>query len=99
MVVYILHSDSIQEYYVGISQDLVDRLKRHNSGRSKATKKGVPWEVIRIIHCTTRSEAVILEKKIKKRGIQRWLLDNLSEEQPDIKSIEQYRVPPKAGRS
>ena len=76
MVVYILYSNSIKQYYAGSSGDFDDRLIRHNAGRSKSTKKGTPWNVVRIIPCSSRSEAVILEAKIKKRGIQRWLLDN-----------------------
>jgi len=32
--------------------------------------------LIGFINCETRSEAMILEKKIKKRGIERWLQNN-----------------------
>jgi putative endonuclease len=76
MIVYILYSLSIDQYYVGITGDLDDRLKRHNGGRSKSTKRGIPWHVVRTIDAETRSEAMLLEKKIKQRGIYRWLLDN-----------------------
>ncbi|NEN25053.1 GIY-YIG nuclease family protein [Cryomorpha ignava] len=94
MVVYILYSNSIQQFYAGSSADFDNRLIRHNAGRSKSTKKGIPWHVVRIIHCKSRSEAVIPEIKIKKRGIQRWLLDNMSEfrENREISYLNLYCI-------
>ena len=76
-VAYILFSKSINEYYVGYSQNIVDRLQRHNNGESKSTKRGVPWDLVWKLVCATRSEAMLLESKIKKRGIKRFLDDVL----------------------
>jgi len=73
--VYILQSKKTGRYYCGQTADFSDRLTRHNSGRSKSTKSGVPWKVVRIIDCDSRSVAVQLERKIKKRGIERFLTD------------------------
>jgi putative endonuclease len=74
--VYFLYSDSRKKYYVGISNDVADRLFRHNSGQSLSTKVGIPWLVIHIIECVDKSAAMQLESKIKKRGIARYLYDN-----------------------
>jgi putative endonuclease len=46
------------------------------SGQSTFTKSGIPWVLIHSIALETRLEAVRLEKKIKKRGIRRFLNDN-----------------------
>jgi putative endonuclease len=73
MFVYILYSDSLSRYYAGITDNLDDRLRRHNSGYSKATKAGVPWVLVRVIPMETRGEAMRLERKIKSRGIRRYL--------------------------
>jgi putative endonuclease len=73
MVVYILYSESINQYYAGITADIDDRMLRHNQGRSISTKKGLPWKLIETFKVSDRSEAVKLEKQIKSRGIQRWL--------------------------
>jgi len=73
MFVYILYSDSIEQFYVGIAADLQDRLIRHNRGRSKSTKRGIPWSLVKTVKVENRSEAMRLEKKIKGRGIKRWL--------------------------
>ena len=64
--VYILYSSQIDQYYVGHTQDIEDRLMRHNSGRSLSTKKGKPWILMYTESFDTRSEAMIREKAIKK---------------------------------
>ena len=74
--VYILFSDLKQQYYVGISNNVEDRIKRHNAGESLSTKNGKPWRLVRLIECINKSEASKLELKIKKRGISRFLEDN-----------------------
>jgi len=72
---YILYSQAKSKFYVGQTNDINDRLKRHNSGESLSTKHGVPWKLIYSIELATRSEAVLLETKIKKRGAKRYLED------------------------
>jgi putative endonuclease len=73
--VYILYSRSISRFYTGSTQDLKNRLFEHNSGETSSIKKGIPWEVFWEIKLTTRSEAMILETKIKRRGAKRFLED------------------------
>mgnify|MGYP004748519451 CR=1 FL=1 len=63
-------------YYVGQTADIEKRYKRHNNGFVPSTKSGVPWDLIKTINVLNRSEALKLEKKIKKRGIKRFLEDN-----------------------
>ncbi|HEY9176802.1 MAG TPA: GIY-YIG nuclease family protein [Flavipsychrobacter sp.] len=74
--VYILYSNSIQKYYAGITDNVSKRLDEHNRGKGKYTSKGAPWQLVTTIDCTSRSAAMELEKKIKKRGIKRYLQDN-----------------------
>jgi len=73
---YILFSESRKRYYVGSSHDVVNRISEHNAGDNRSTKSGKPWQTIVIFERDTRSEAAKLEKKIKKRGIKRFLQDN-----------------------
>ena len=73
--VYILYSKTSLKYYTGQTNNLEDRLFRHNSGLSLSTKTGRPWSLIYQIQFDTRSEAVQLEIKIKKRGAKRYLED------------------------
>jgi len=65
--VYILYSQSLDRYYVGSSSDIQDRLSRHNGGRSKSTKAGVPWALVYFESFETRALAVKRELDIKKR--------------------------------
>jgi putative endonuclease len=74
-IVYILFSKSSLKYYTGQTDNLENRLHRHNSGLSLSTKSGKPWELIYQIQFSTRSEAMLLEQKIKKRGAKRHLED------------------------
>ena len=63
--VYILYSKSLDKFYKGQSSDLKDRLYRHNNGQEKSTRLGVPWLLIWSTVKATRSEAMILEDKLK----------------------------------
>ena len=62
---YILRSISRESYYIGSTADLEDRLKRHNKGRSKYTKSGIPWELVYFEEFPTRSEAYRREMQLK----------------------------------
>jgi putative endonuclease len=71
--VYIIYSEKLHKYYVGSTNDIDDRLYRHNAGHSWFTSKGCPWRFITAFEREIRAEAVRLEKQIKKRGIARYL--------------------------
>ena len=62
---YILYSKSLEKFYKGSTQDVFERLKRHNGGREKATKYGVPWILLWTAEKPNRSEAQKLEYKLK----------------------------------
>ncbi len=76
MLVYILFSEKSSRYYVGQTADIQERLKRHNSGRVNSTKYGIPWKVVLRKEVLNRSEAMLLEIKIKKRGAKRYIDDH-----------------------
>ena len=63
--VYILKSNTTGKYYIGSTGDLNDRLQRHNQGRSKATKLGIPWELVHSETFGSRAEAMNREMQIK----------------------------------
>jgi putative endonuclease len=63
--VYILYSPSFDRFYIGQTQDMENRLKRHSSGIEKATAPFSPWELKLTIKKNTRGEAMILERKLK----------------------------------
>jgi putative endonuclease len=66
-LVYIIRSDRDGSYYVGTTQDIEERLIRHNQGRSKYTKNRGPWVVVYLEEYSTRGDAVKRENAIKNR--------------------------------
>ena len=65
--IYILRSESNGTYYIGSTADLNERLQRHNQGRSRYTKTGIPWKIVHTEQFDTRSQATQRERQIKKR--------------------------------
>lgn len=63
--VYVLYSFRIDRFYTGHCQDTGDRFIRHNQGRSKSTKTGVPWVMVHSEAFDTRSKAIHRERQIK----------------------------------
>ena len=73
--VYIIYSKSLDKFYIGSTQDLEDRLKRHNSGRSRYTKPGIPWVIVYKETYQSRTSACNREKEIKARKSREYIQD------------------------
>jgi putative endonuclease len=75
--VYILQSRKTGRYYCGQTDDLAHHLRQHNDPEyhgSKTTKRFEgPWIAVWSQQCETRSDAMAIERKIKNRGIFRYL--------------------------
>ncbi len=70
---YILFSEKLNIYYVGSTGNLEDRLKRHNTGRSKFTKRGIPWKLVYQKQYLTKSEAYQAELYIKSQKSKKYI--------------------------
>jgi putative endonuclease len=44
--VYIIRSEKNKSFYVGSTTDLGRRIKEHNRGKNKYTKKFLPWDLV-----------------------------------------------------
>ncbi len=73
--VYIIYSETLSRYYVGHTIDLDSRLSKHLSNHSGYTAHSKDWLVVYVHPCGSKTEAIKLEGKIKKRGIARYLDD------------------------
>jgi putative endonuclease len=71
--VYILRSQSNGRFYVGSTGHVENRLREHNAGESKSILAGRPWEALHTESYPTLAEARKQERKIKARGIGRYL--------------------------
>ena len=78
--VYILQSEKSGIYYKGQTNNISNRLKNHNRGYVKSTKAHRPWILIFYAKVNTRSEAVIMERKLKnlksKERLEEWMEKN-----------------------
>jgi len=60
-------------FYVGHTDDLTQRIREHQTGRSRFTASRGPWKLIYIEVFSTRSEAMKRERKIKSRKSRRYI--------------------------
>jgi putative endonuclease len=64
--VYVLRSLKTGRYYIGSTEDLTKRLERHNSGKNKSTKIGIPWFLEYKENFPTEQDAYRREMQIKR---------------------------------
>ena len=67
--VYIIFSETINRYYIGVAQDLTTRIQNHNSSfyhGSHYTKQADDWVLFHFISCSSYQQAIKIEKYIKK---------------------------------
>jgi putative endonuclease len=77
--VYILESLKDKTYYVGSTNNLNDRIERHNQGRVSYTRLHRPWKLIYSEEHPDRSSAAMRETEIKahkRRGFIEALIKN-----------------------
>ncbi|HEY5824720.1 MAG TPA: GIY-YIG nuclease family protein [Cyclobacteriaceae bacterium] len=66
-VVYIIYSEKLNRFYVGTSDNFLERLSQHNSGHfsDSFSVKGIPWTSFLVIEKLTSEQAFKIEKHIK----------------------------------
>ena len=80
-VVYAIKSLSKGRIYFGQTKDLISRLDLHNAGKVRSTKTDGPWEVVAMETFPTRSEAMWIERRLKRsHDFQaRWLINRAAD--------------------
>jgi putative endonuclease len=63
--VYIIRSEGFGKWYIGQTEDLESRLKKHNSGANISTRRGIPWILVAFKRLDKRSDAMVMERKLK----------------------------------
>lgn len=63
--VYILESLDAEHFYVGLTDDLRTRLKKHNAGEGPHTSKFRPWRIKTYVAFNNEERAVAFEKYLK----------------------------------
>lgn len=63
--VYILESEDTEHFYVGIADDVSNRLRKHNAGEVPHTSKYRPWRIKTYIAFTDQRQAFAFEQYLK----------------------------------
>ena len=71
--VYIIYSSTLDQYYIGHTENLQDRIFRHTNSGSKSTKKANDWVVKFTENFETRAAAVKREVEIKKKKSRKYI--------------------------
>ena len=64
---YIIQSEKDDSFYIGTTQNLKERILRHNQGRSKYTRTKRPWKLVFNEEHPDRSSAMKKEYAIKRQ--------------------------------
>jgi len=75
--VYVLRSQKDRDFYVGYTKDLEERVKKHNKGEVKSTKKRIPLELVYYEACINQKDALHREKYLKTSWGKRYLRNRL----------------------
>jgi putative endonuclease len=76
---YILHSKTVDRYYVGYTNDIVRRLSEHNRINGKFTDAGIPWILVYSECFSTKKEAMDRERFIKNQKSKQFIVDLTSQ--------------------
>jgi len=74
---YVLKSLNHNYYYKGHCEDLEERLKQHNSGKTESIRPYIPFILIYAEEFNTRTEAISREKYFKSAAGRRFLKSKL----------------------
>jgi putative endonuclease len=62
---YVLRSLKDKELYVGWTDDLLKRFKRHNKGLVESTKLRIPFKLVYYEACWNKDKAILREQQLK----------------------------------
>ena len=63
--VYVLYSVKIDKFYVGYTKDIDKRLKHHNLGLNRWSRRGIPWKLVYLERYNIKKEAIRRERFLK----------------------------------
>jgi len=75
--VYIIQSEKDGRLYKGMTQNLENRIREHNRGKTKTTKHFKPWKLLYYEEFPDRIQARAREKYFKSGGGRRFIYKHL----------------------
>ena len=64
--VYIIQSLKDEQFYKGYSENPDVRLRQHNAGETISTRPFMPWKLVHVELCDSKTAALKREKNLKK---------------------------------
>jgi putative endonuclease len=71
---YIIFSNTLDKFYIGSTENLKDRLLRHNRGCTKFTSKANDWKLVYFEVFNSKSDAIKREFDIKNKKSRKYIL-------------------------
>jgi putative endonuclease len=75
--VYVLRSLKDNQFYIGLSRNLLVRVQQHNNGLVTSTKKRTPFELVYWEGCVNESDAAQRERYLKTAWGKRYIKNRL----------------------
>lgn len=66
--VYLLQSQKVKRTYIGYTDNLKNRLEKHNNKRVQSTKNDTPWKLVYYESFFSKKDARDRENKLKYHG-------------------------------
>jgi putative endonuclease len=94
-LVYIIYSSKLDRYYIGVTNDIAARLKKHNTKvyKNAFTSRGIPWELKFTIEDLEKHQAFAIEHHIKQMHSRKYLEDLLQYPEMVDRLVERFRKP------
>ncbi|MVO09646.1 GIY-YIG nuclease family protein [Flavobacterium sp. TP390] len=90
-IVYILYSQKLNRFYIGYTSDFDLRLEFHkNATTRKFTYNATDWILFLKIDCTTKKQALSIEKHIKNMKSKTYIQNLLKYPEIIDKLVEKY---------
>ena len=91
--VYILYSEVLDRYYIGVTSDLEARLEKHIThyyGKTHFTAKANDWRLCLSINCFNEKQAKCIERHIKKSKSRQYVESLIENEQIQAALLAKY---------
>jgi putative endonuclease len=92
-IVYIIHSEKLNRYYIGYTTNLDERLNFHLTDTQirKYTHKADDWKVFYSLECDSKTQALAIEKHIKAMKSKNYILNLTMYSEIGEKLLEKYK--------
>jgi putative endonuclease len=91
--VYIIYSEKLDAFYIGQTMDIDQRIREHNQVffKNSSTSKSDDWKLFFSLKCTSRKQAILIERHIKRMRSRKYYSDLLKFTEISNKLLLKYK--------